>query len=187
MATFNIWNLYAPFYDQRLRPYEAMYQKMIRRIRKEVVGKDVLDVGCGTGKIASAIAVMSNHTVAIDLSRGMLKVAQKKPHPKNLIYRTGDARSLPFEKTSFDVVIVSQVLHVVEDPNVVFQEVKRVLKPKGKVILCNFLTEEKNPDALVQEWNEEEYLTMVKEFGWREVGHKVLHGKQNMIYMECLK
>ncbi|MGD2249015.1 MAG: class I SAM-dependent methyltransferase [Candidatus Methanofastidiosia archaeon] len=94
----------------------------------------ILDAGCGTGErtIELAETFPESKVVGLDLSQPLLEKAQKKAaHINNCTFQRGDVQAMPFEDDSFDVVININMLHVVEDPVAMLNEIERVLKPHG--------------------------------------------------------
>ena len=92
----------------------------------------VLDVGCGTGIILSQ--VKSQQRVGIDLSRYMVSRARERLGASAQIL-LGDAEELPFPSQSFDRVIASSLFSHVLHPDRVAAELKRVLKPGGRIVV----------------------------------------------------
>ena len=99
-------------------------------------GDHVLDVACGTGVVARAVAPIvgdSGSVVGIDKNEGMLAIAQRvRPE---LEWRKGDVETLPFEDDSFDAVICQAALMYFPDPGGALQEMRRVAKPDGVVVI----------------------------------------------------
>lgn len=96
---------------------------------------DLLDAGCGTGAVISLLKEKysdKNYT-GIDLSPKMIEVAKRKNSGVNFI--CGDCEELPFADNSFDVAICSQSFHHYPNPEKFFYNVRRVLKPHGRLIL----------------------------------------------------
>ena len=147
MAASVIWDLLAPAYDRLRQSDRKTRESMYRRIRQVIRDRDVLEVGCGTGELACTTAVYARHMAAVDSSMGMLRQAEKKHGPKNLVFRPGDVYELPFGDGVFDVVIIADTLHVLNDPAKALQEISRVLKPGGVLLSgldtgVNFIVDE---------------------------------------------
>ena len=92
----------------------------------------VLDVGTGTGKLASAIedAAPSSRVVGVDFTEGMLRVA-----PRQLLLAAGDALQLPFADAQFDAVVSAFVVRNLADVDRGIAEQVRVLRPGGKLVV----------------------------------------------------
>lgn len=99
-------------------------------------GEKVLDVGTGTGVVAITAARMGAQVTGLDLTPMLLEQARENAHiaqQKNIIWTEGDAEFLPYPDSSFDVVL-SQFGHIFAPrPDVVISEMRRVLKPGGRV------------------------------------------------------
>lgn len=106
-------------------------------------GERILDIAAGTGTSSAALAKSGAQVVAADFSPGMIEVGRKK-HP-NLEFVEADAMALPFKANEFDAVTVSFGLRNIEDPKKALAEMYRVLKPGGRVVICEF---SKPPRAL---------------------------------------
>jgi malonyl-CoA O-methyltransferase len=100
-------------------------------------GKQILDVGCGTGALLTEVsqARLKWHVTSLDLSPGMCAVAKEKsPAVVN-----ADASGMPFADASFDGVFSSLMLQWADNSSIVWQEMARVLKPYGRVVLSTFV------------------------------------------------
>jgi ubiquinone/menaquinone biosynthesis C-methylase UbiE len=95
-------------------------------ISEWALGK-VLDVGCGSSVIVQKIP----NSIGVDISRDKLDYLNGRGMP--LIQ--ADARSLPFRSDSFDTVISSQVIEHIKEQAGIFDEMRRVLKPRGRLII----------------------------------------------------
>ncbi len=100
-------------------------------------GDDVLEVGIGTG-LTAALYPDSCHVVGIDASAAMLREAGRNIGPRrNIQLERMDAHHLTFPDESFDVVYAAYVMSVVIDPVAALQEMRRVCRPQGHVVLLN--------------------------------------------------
>ena len=99
-------------------------------------GERVLDIAAGTGTSSIALAKSGADVVALDFSTGMVEEGRRR-HPE-LTFVQGDAEKLPFGDEEFDAVTISFGLRNVNQPQVALAEMQRVLKPGGRVVICEF-------------------------------------------------
>jgi demethylmenaquinone methyltransferase / 2-methoxy-6-polyprenyl-1,4-benzoquinol methylase len=101
-------------------------------------GQLILDVAAGTGTSSEPFAQRGAIVIPTDLSFGMLLVGkQRRPR---LSFVAADALQLPYADASFDAVTISFGLRNVEDPATALSEMRRVIKPSGTLVVCEFST-----------------------------------------------
>ena len=99
------------------------------------VGNRVLDLGCGTGELARALATAGFQVTGCDVSPQMLlRAARDRGGCAGWVRLEPDWRTLPFASAAFDVVVAASVLEYVADPAVVLRECARVLHPGGVML-----------------------------------------------------
>ena len=101
-------------------------------------GERVLDLAAGTGTSSAALSKTGAQVVALDFSAGMIAEGRKR-HP-NIEFIEADAEKLPFGDNEFDAVTISFGLRNVNNPKQALSEMYRVLKPGGRVVICEFST-----------------------------------------------
>ena len=99
-------------------------------------GERILDLAAGTGTSTEPFVKAGADAVACDFSLGMLKVGKKRLPHVNFV--AGDALNLPFADNSFDAVTISFGLRNVADTKRALQELYRVTKPGGRMVVCEF-------------------------------------------------
>jgi demethylmenaquinone methyltransferase/2-methoxy-6-polyprenyl-1,4-benzoquinol methylase len=99
-------------------------------------GETVLDLAAGTGTSSEPLADDGVHVVPCDLSQGMLGVGKRRR--PDLPFVAGDALHLPFADASFDAVTMSFGLRNVSDVPAALDELLRVTKPGGRLVVCEF-------------------------------------------------
>ena len=101
-------------------------------------GQRILDLAAGTGTSSKPFADAGALVVAADLSLGMLQVgAERQPQ---LTFVNADALALPFADAAFDAVTISFGLRNVEDTDAALAELRRVTRPGGRIVICEFST-----------------------------------------------
>ncbi|MGQ7792525.1 ArsR/SmtB family transcription factor [Faunimonas sp. B44] len=103
--------------------------------------RSMLDIGTGTGRMLELFADRYDRALGIDLSPAMLAVARSKLERAgitNARVRIGDGTNLPVVRESFDLVVIHQVLHFLEDPQRALAEAADVLAPGGRLLVVDF-------------------------------------------------
>jgi ubiquinone/menaquinone biosynthesis C-methylase UbiE len=106
-------------------------------------GGKILDAGCGFGVIPVELAKRfpDSEITAIDLGEPLLEIAgslAKESGVENrIIFKTGDVQNLEFKDRSFDLVINTFMLHIVEDPVAMLNEIERVTKDDGIILISD--------------------------------------------------
>lgn len=152
-----VWNIYARVYDSIL-PGMSPYQQMIRQVYEALdpkKGDCFLDAGCGTGNYMLPFFDTGNdiELVGVDYSAAMLRRAQKKlkgREGKAIFHELDLNEELPFAKGSFKGITCINVLYAIKTPEVLLQELYRVLDSEGKLILITPLSEPKILPILVE-------------------------------------
>jgi ArsR family transcriptional regulator len=101
----------------------------------------VLDIGTGTGRIAELFADHADHVVALDKNLEMLRVARARLQhlpTAQIELVQGDFAALPFSASSFDTVVLHQVLHFAQDPALALAEAARVTRLGGRIAIVDF-------------------------------------------------
>jgi len=156
---------WAPIYDKvftlTMRPGRTAASAAINRI-----GGRVIDVGIGTG-LELPMFDPSVRITGIDLSEPMLRIAQKRVDDLKLSNVEGllvmDAMKLAFPDASFDAAVAPYVLTVVPEPERTLDEMARVVKPGGEIVLVNHIGAESGPIAAIEAWLGKRSASL----GWR--------------------
>ncbi len=155
------------YYDEFSKNYEAHrgdndpggYHELLDQLEADFVrrygdGKDILEVGCGTGLVLQRLSSFARKAQGIDLSPGMAELAKKR----GLDVTIGSATELPFEDESFDVTCSFKVLAHIPAIETALSEMARVTR-KGGVVIAEF-------------YNPHSFRGIVKRYGpARGIGH----------------
>ena len=196
----NFWDKNAGRYDRFMRKDRAAYDEMYELIRPVVKAKTVLELATGTGLIAKHIVNAAAHIEATDASAEMITEAKRDTRSSKLHFSVQDIFRLPYANQSFNVVIVSNALHIVPQPEKALQEIKRVLKDNGVLIAPTFTHAGNSFSGKVKaffmklagfplhsKWTSEEYLTFLRQNGWTVRKSVVLKASFPLTYAECVK
>ncbi|SDR89000.1 demethylmenaquinone methyltransferase / 2-methoxy-6-polyprenyl-1,4-benzoquinol methylase [Agrococcus carbonis] len=115
---------------------DKLWRIHMQRAVKPKPGERILDVAAGTGASAAPMAKAGALVTALDISPGMLEEGRRR-HP-DIEFVHGSAEELPFEEGSFDAVTISFGLRNVQHPRAALDEFFRVLKPGGRLLICEF-------------------------------------------------
>ena len=127
------------------------------RIGQLLPGERVVDVGCGAGMdslIAVKMVGQSGQVIGVDMTQAMLAMARKSAHEAgagNVEFREGLAETLPIPDGWADVVISNGVLNLVPDKLAALQEMARVLKPTGRLLIGDILVRAAVPEDAKQQ------------------------------------
>jgi len=131
---FNVFQVIAPiygcFYNMQKRNYHDGLKQLLTQLDFTTIIK-VVDIGCGTGALASVLNQMGFQVTGIDSSSGMLQKGIQKEENRNIRFIKGNIiERLPFEDKSFDASFASLVAHgfSLEDRKIMYTEMNRISK-----------------------------------------------------------
>lgn len=130
------WDRFANYYDSFIdKVFSKTYKSILENINSDLdLNYNVLEIGTGTGIISFSIYSKVSSITATDISPEMVRIANQKlikSEIKNIEFQVQDSYNLTFLDKSFDVVIASNLLHLLYEPEKPIGEIKRVLKDMG--------------------------------------------------------
>ena len=196
----DFWDRHAKIYNRFMRRDAAAYGQMYELLRPVVRRKTVLELATGTGLIAKNIVIAAAHIEATDASAEMIAEAKRDNRSTKLHFSVQDMFRLPYVEESFDVVIVSNALHIVPHPEKALAEIRRVLKDDGVLIAPTFTHAGNSFPGKVKaffmklagfplhsRWTSAEYLRFLSQNGWTVRKSAVLKASFPLTYAECVK
>ena len=194
------WDRTAKIYNHFMKKDHKAYKQMYSLIYPAVRHKQVLELATGTGLIAKHIVRSADHIEATDASQEMIEQAKQGVKSTKLYFSVQDMFHLPYADQSFDVVIVSNALHIVQEPERALAEIRRVLKEDGILIAPTFTHAGNDFRGKVKalfmklagfplhsKWTSEEYLHFLRQNGWAVRKSVVLKASFPLTYAECVK
>lgn len=186
------WDRVAGLYDL----FESVYNGKVfhglgRRVAEEIGEQDlVLECACGTGEITRFLAPRCRKLVASDYSSNMLeKAAEKCRQYSNTMFRRADIMQLNCRDHAFDTVVAGNVIHLLDDPYTALEELCRVCKPGGKIIIPTYIniTEgkpkwmiwilEKTGINFQRQFDFDSYVRFFAEAGYTNVRFDIVDGR----------
>jgi ubiquinone/menaquinone biosynthesis C-methylase UbiE len=130
---------------RKLHVADAAVETAIRAALADKPFRSLLDLGTGTGRMLEMFGPDIERGLGLDLSLDMLLMARdrlERAGLKNCSVRQGDLYDLPLAESSFDAVILHQVLHFLDDGGRAIKEAARVLRPGGRLLVIDFAPHE---------------------------------------------
>ena len=187
------WDRVAFIYDI----FANIINKKVHKKLKEIVANeitkddDVLECACGTGMLTKVVAPKSKSIIATDFSSKMLKRAKKKCKKYNNVeFMNANIMKLDFDDNSFDIVIAANVIHLLDDPINAINELDRVCKGNGKIIIPTYMNKDDKGNTsgfakrvgkagadFKRQFTYDSYKEFFNEFGYRNVEYTMINGK----------
>lgn len=138
----SFWDSVAGVYDLFERAYnKKCYDSTGDRVAREINADDiVLECACGTGSITRPVAKKCRKLIAVDMSVNMMKQARKNcADCGNILFRKANIMALKAKDNTFDKVVAGNVIHLLDEPYKAVDELLRVCKKGGKVIIPTYI------------------------------------------------
>ncbi|MEU4771373.1 class I SAM-dependent methyltransferase [Micromonospora sp. NPDC023644] len=160
--------------------FNAYYERpAMLRLAGDVSGRRILDAGCGSGPLSAALRARGAVVTGFDVSAAMVDLARRRLGEDADLHVADLSTPLPFADAEFDDVVASLVLHYLEDWSGPLAELRRVLKPGGRLILSV-----NHPAAYAIEYPKADYFALTKysedyvmdgQTVWLTFWHRPLH------------
>lgn len=138
--------------------FNAYYERPeMLRLAGNVSGRRILDAGCGSGPLSAALCAKGAVVTGFDVSAAMIDLARQRLGDDADLHVADLGAPLPFADAEFDDVIASLVLHYLEDWAGPLSELRRVLKPGGRLMVSV-----NHPSAYAIEYPEADYFAVTK-------------------------
>jgi ubiquinone/menaquinone biosynthesis C-methylase UbiE len=133
----DLYDRWAETYDTDANRTRDLAGVVLRREVTETAGRDIVELGCGTGANTAWLAERARSVVAVDFSAAMLGKARARLAAPHVGFLQADIRApLPLRPASADLVVIVLVLEHVQDLATVMDECARVLRPDGALFVC---------------------------------------------------
>ena len=126
------YNIWSKFYDQYPNPTVAIDELKFPSVYSEIENQNVLEIGCGTGRHTIRLIQQGNNVTGVDLSEGMLDKAKAKINSPRVTFVHADILKDEIPNGPFDVAIMSLVLEHIDDLDLFFNKVRKLLKNESK-------------------------------------------------------
>lgn len=148
----SFWDRISGLYDLFEKAYNRRcYDSTGERVAQEIeAGDKVLECACGTGSISKPVARKCRKLIATDMSVNMMKKAKMNCCDcENILFKRADIMSLNIRSNTFDKVIAGNVIHLLDEPYKAVDELLRVCKKGGKVIIPTYINAGKKSSELL--------------------------------------
>jgi ubiquinone/menaquinone biosynthesis C-methylase UbiE len=195
------WDKFANIYDSFINViFSTTYKSILDNLNSDLnATHNVLDIGTGTGIIPFSICMKVSSVIATDISPEMIRNAnqkQKKLNIQNIDFQVQDSYNITFPDKTFDIVIASNLLHILYEPDKPINEVKRVMKDNGLFIAPTLCVGENTKSRIVagivgtlsgfrvvNKWSINEFKTMLTKNGFIIKKIVIVDGRFPLVYI----
>lgn len=137
MSIRDAYTTWSATYDTQENATRDLDARVTRQILGGLRCRNVLELGCGTGKNTPFLAQIGERVQALDFSEGMLALAREKVQAGNVTFAVADiTQSWPCADRSVDLIVCNLVLEHIEDLGFIFAKAARCLTPDGQFFVC---------------------------------------------------
>ena len=166
---------------------------------------ELIEFGCGAGFYTKILAKNARRVIATDLSDEMLAIARKElKNYQNVIVEKADCERPNFPDGKFDCVVMANLVHVIENPLIAFQESRRILKDGGLLLIVSYTTYGVNwfeklkmgirflrtwgmPPRFLRKLSPKELCSIVESAGFRVEEVELIGNKAKSLYLKGRK
>ena len=187
------WDSVAGVYDLFVNVVNRRTHLVLRKIVANLIqpGDSVLECACGTGLLTGVIAQKCGHLTATDFAPKMLARAKKNCAAfDNITIEPADITSLGYPDNSFDAVVAGNVIHLLDDPLKALNELDRVCRPGGRLIIPTYMNRDKKGNTsgfaaavgkagadFKRQFTVESYRQFFQDAGYRDVTVQLAEGR----------
>lgn len=187
------WNKWAKMYTAFMNKNDNAYNELCYHMDLYIdCKKQVLELACGTGQITFRMADSAKSWLATDYSENMLEETKKRNvgdlKCDNLTFEVQDATALSYSDNSFDVVVISNALHIMPHPEKALSEIYRVLKDDGVLLAPTFIYGERMSRFSLwllekldfksyNKWKKNEFVDFIREHDFDIIGNTTIDAK----------
>lgn len=199
------------FWNSKAKDYDKVVNKLFLKIYDTIVdnlvqdtgqSETLLEVATGTGILAIELSDHVSQITAVDIAPEMLNVAKEKSDKKqinNIEFKVGDICNLKFDDKSFDTVVASNVLHLLFQPELALQEIRRVLDDHGSVIAPTFCHGANLRSQILSRilslfgqktksrWSRKSFIEFIEQNGFKVTKSIYVDGKIPLTYIVAVK
>jgi len=195
------WNRLASLYDYFVSTEENTYNEIKRKIIDHINYEDkILELASGSGRIALDLCPHCKYIEASDISTEMIQRANLlKSHSRyqNISFDVQDVCAINADNDTYDVIILSNALHILPHPDHAMNEIKRVLKPGGKLIAPNYLHNQSRGALMISKlisaagypsytrFDEDSYHAYVRSHNFKIRHATIIPGRIPLSYVEA--
>lgn len=187
------WDLVSNYYEVFENLYNGkVNREMCRKVADRISSTDkVLECACGTGMISEHIAAVCKHLTATDYSDGMLKKSSYRcKDMKNVKVEKANIMKLNYPDESFDKVVAANVIHLLDNPKKALNELMRVCRKGGQVIIPTYLVNQNRGlsavfvkvvnhfnKTFIEQFDEQSYKNFFIKLGYPNISFEMINGR----------